>query len=191
MNQIAATRIPDHPIDMRFMARWSPRAFDSEPVPPEHIHMMLEAARWAPSSMNVQPWRIVVTTNGSGRAAMDQHILPGNRAWSDHAPAILWVIAKTTMDDGTPNRHAWFDTGAATMQLVLQAEQMGYRAHHMGGIDAEAARAALGLDDEHAVICALAIGKRGDPSNLPEWAKGREGPSDRNPQDGWVTRLDT
>ncbi len=183
---IAATRVPEHAIDMRFVARWSPRAFDPTPIPQEHVAMMLEAGRWAPSSMNAQPWRYVVTTDGPGRAAMDAHILPGNRAWSDKAPAIIWVVAKATMGDGAPNRHAWFDVGAATMQIVLQAEQMGYRAHHMGGIDADAAHAELGLDDDHAVICALALGKRGDASGLPDWAQAREAPSDRRPQDDWV-----
>lgn len=183
------TRVPEHAIDMRFVARWSPRAFDSEPIPSEHISMMLEAARWAPSSMNAQPWRFAVTTEGPGRDRMNDHVLPGNRAWSDAAPAIVWVLAKTTFDDGAPNRHAFFDAGAATTQLILQAEAMGYRAHHMGGIDVDGAAQELGLDDDHAVVCALALGRRGDPQQLPEWARSREGPSDRNRQDEWVQHL--
>ncbi len=182
-------RAPAHPVDTRFVQRWSPRAFSDEPVPREHLEIMFEAARWAPSSMNVQPWRFVVTTDGAGRQQMDDAIMPGNRAWSDAAPVILWVIAKTTFDDGTPNSHAFFDTGAATMQLVLQADAMGYRTHHMGGIDAQVAHGLLGLDDDHAVVCALAVGRQGDPGALPEWARSREMPSDRKPQDEFVEQL--
>ncbi len=187
MNAVLDARVPAHPVDQRFVQRWSPRAFDVDPIADDHFRVMFEAARWAPSSMNEQPWSFVVTTDGEGRDRMDATIMPGNRAWSDAAPAVLWVIAKTTFKDGTPNGHALFDTGAATMQLVLQADAMGYRTHYMGGIDAAAAHTALGLDAEHVVTCAIAMGRQGDPSGLPEWAQARETPSGRRAQEEFVS----
>ncbi len=187
MKTVLETRVPAHPVDQRFVQRWSPRAFKPDGIPQEHFGIMFEAARWAPSSMNQQPWSFVVTAAGEARDRMDATILPGNRAWSDAAPAIVWVIAKTTFKDGTPNAHAMFDTGAATMQMVLQADAMGYRSHYMGGIDPEAAHKALGLDDAHLVACAIAVGRQGDASTLPDWAKARETPSGRREQDAFVT----
>ncbi len=187
MKTVLETRVPAHPVDQRFVQRWSPRAFKPEPVPREHLAIMFEAARWAPSSMNAQPWSFVVTADGEPRARMDAAILPGNRAWSDAAPAIIWVIATTTLKDGAPNAHAMFDTGAAAMQMVLQADAMGYRSHYMGGIDVDAAHKVLGLDDDQVVACAIAVGRQGDASTLPDWAKARETPSGRREQDAFVT----
>ncbi len=187
MKAVLDVRVPEHAVDLRFVERWSPRAFAPTPIPREHFQIMFEAARWAPSSMNEQPWSFVVSTDGPGRARLDEAVLPGNRAWSDGAPAIIWVIARTTFGrDGSPNAHALFDTGAATMQMTLQASAMGYHLHAMGGIDVEAAHKALGLAEHERVVCALAIGRRGDRDSLPEPYRAREAPSARRSQEEFV-----
>ena len=175
-----------HPVDPRFVRRWSPRSFRGDPVPHAILWSMLEAARWAPSSYNAQPWRFFATTKGPVRDAWNEAVLPFNRAWSDHAGALVWVVARSTMGPAhptpqQPNAHAWFDTGAAALQLVLEAERHGLRAHSMGGIDAAKAHALLGLDADHQVICAIAVGYQGNASDLPERLRGREQPSSRLP----------
>ncbi len=183
---------PTHaPVDDRFVARASGYAFDPQAIEPTVLHSLFEAARWAPSSFNEQPWRFHIATSGPERERLNQVVMEGNRTWSDAAPALIFVVAKNTFSEhsfagkmglaGNPNRHAAFDTGAATMQLILQAHEHGLISHAMGGIDVDAAHEALGLDDQHTVICALAVGYPGDPADLPPQLRERaqRGPSQR------------
>ncbi|MHB8633779.1 MAG: nitroreductase family protein [Thermoplasmatota archaeon] len=180
-------RHAEHDVDPRFVGRWSPRAFSPEHVPRATLDSMVEAARWAPSSINLQPWRFHIATSGPTRDAWNEAVGPANRVWSDNAPVLVWVVARKSMGPNayappeTPNRHAWFDTGSATMQFILEAERHGLRSHAMGGIDAAKAHALLGLDAQHEVICALAMGFPGDPAQLPEGYRAREQPSGRLP----------
>lgn len=179
---VGDVRRPEAPVDARFVSRWSPRAYDERPVPREVVRSLVEAARWAPSSRNEQPWRFHVATRGPGRDRLDAAVRPSNRAWSDRAPVLVFVTARRThVRDGSPNRHAWFDTGAATMQLVLQAQQHGLVARTMGGIEHDLAHDLLGLPDDEDVVCALALGHPGDPASLPEPLRQRERPSPRRP----------
>jgi len=174
-------------VDPRFLHRWSPRSFLPDPVPRETLDAMVEAARWAPSSINLQPWSFHFTGQGETRAKWNEAIGAGNRAWSDHAPVLVWVVARKIMGPNpyappqAPNRHAFFDTGAAALSLVLEAERHGLRAHYMGGIDAAKAHELLGLDADHEVVCAIAIGKQGPAAALPEGYRAREHPSPRKP----------
>lgn len=175
-------RRPEAAVDPRFVARWSPRAFDGRPVPRDLVRSVVEAARWAPSSRNEQPWRFHVATRGPGRDRLDAAVNASNRAWSDRAPVLVFVTARRThAGSGGANRHAWFDAGAATMQLVLQAQQHGLVARTMGGIQADLAHHLLGLPDDEDVVCALALGYPGDPGKLPEPLRERERPSPRKP----------
>lgn len=168
-------------VDPRFVERWSPRAFADQPVPDQDLQAVFEAARWAPSSYNEQPWRFVYATRQEDRERFLEAILPGNRAWAQDAPVLVYVVAKITFErNGKPNGHAWFDTGAAWMSLSLQARQLGLHTHAMGGIEPAKAAEILELPDDHEVVCALAIGYRAPPETLPhELAEQEVEPSDR------------
>lgn len=192
----AFARTPEHPVLPLFVNRWSPRAFSVQPVARETLDSMVEAARWAPSSINLQPWRFFITNEpGATRDAWNEAVGAGNRAWSDKAPVLVWVVARKTMGPNPyappekANSHAWFDTGAATIQFVLEGERHGLKSHYMGGVDRAKAHSVLGLDDEHEVICALAIGHPGDASQLAEGYRARETPSQRKPHAAIATFL--
>lgn len=185
-NPARAARQPaNEHVDPIFYGRWSPRAFRDEPVPEEHVEAVLEAARWAPSSYNEQPWRFVVATEDDDRERFADALLDANRAWAEDAPILGFVVAKTTFEhDGRENPHARFDAGAAWMSLALQAHQLGLHVHAMGGIDYEAAAEAVGLPEDHEVVCAIALGYRAEPDVLPdEVADDELPPSDRKPLD--------
>lgn len=169
-----------------FVQRWSPRAFADTKVNPETLHAMVEAARWAPSSINLQPWKFFITNGpGATRDLWNTAVGAGNRPWSDKAPVLVWVVARKTMGANpyappeAPNRHGFFDTGAATVQFVLEGERHGLKSHYMGGVDVAKAHQILGLDAEHEVVCAIAIGHPGDAASLPENFRAREKPSQR------------
>ncbi len=181
-------RTPEHPVTPLFVNRWSPRSFTSAPVEQAALDSAVEAARWAPSSNNLQPWKFYITNGpGATRDAWNEAINPWNRSWADKAPVLVWVVARTTVPPsdkhpaGTPNRHGLFDTGAAALQLVLEAERHGLKAHYMGGVDIHKAQQILGLDAEHEVVCAIAIGHQGPADVLPEGMRAREHPSSRKP----------
>ena len=182
----AFARTPDHPVLPLFVNRWSPRAFAPEPVSRDVLNSMVEAARWAPSSINLQPWHFHIADKpGATRDAWNEAVGAGNRVWSDKAPVLVWVVARKTMGPNpyappqAPNAHAWFDSGAATVQFVLEGERHGLKSHYMGGVDRVKAHQILGLDADHEVICALAIGHPGNVAQLPEGYQAREKPSGR------------
>ncbi|MEA3165898.1 MAG: hypothetical protein QOJ26_767 [Thermoplasmata archaeon] len=180
-------RRPERDVAPLFVNRWSPRAFRPDPVPRSVLESMVEAARWAPSSINLQPWRFYLTSQGAKRDEWNTAVGERNRTWSDAAGALVWVVAKTTFGPNpfappeAPNRHAWFDTGAAAVQFVLEGERHGVRSHYMGGVDASKAHALLGLAPDEEVVCAIAVGYPADPASLPEGLRQRERPSGRKP----------
>jgi nitroreductase len=186
---VLATRPTGHEVYPLFVNRWSPRSFSATPVPQSVLDSMVEAARWAPSSINLQPWRFHITVGpGPTRDAWNAAVNPSNRAWSDKAPVLVWVVAKTTMGANpynlpgeTPNRHAFFDTGAATVQFVLEGERHGIKSHYMGGVDIEKAHKILGLVADEQVVCAIVLGFPGEASDLPQALRARERPSGRKP----------
>jgi nitroreductase len=185
--QAAFERQPGHDVLPLFVNRWSPRAFRPEPVPRHVLESMAEAARWAPSSINLQPWRFFVTSTGPARERWNAAVGDRNRQWSDHAGALTWVVAKTTFGPNpfhppeTPNRHAWFDTGMAAIQFVLEGERHGVKSHFLGGVDPAKAHALLGLAPDEEVVCAIAVGYPADAAALPEALRARERPSGRKP----------
>lgn len=163
---------PEAPPLVRAIAdRRSVRAFADRPVPDERLAILFEAARWAPSGGNGQPWRFVVTRRGG--AAFDRlaaTLRPGNAAWAPRAPVLLAAAVKTVRDDpGKPvraNRRALLDLGLALENLLLQAAHDGLVAHPMAGFDAEAASAALGVPENHELGVLVALGYPGDPAAL-------------------------
>lgn len=179
-------RRPDHPVDPRFLSRWSPRAFAPAELDAAQVATLLEAARWAPSASNHQPWRFVWALRAdAGFAAILGALVPFNRDWAQKAGALVVVAAKTTVAgrDGAeaPNRWAAFDAGAAWMSLALQAQDMGLVAHAMGGFDAEALAQAVALPQGHELLAVVAVGQQGSAADLPEALRARETPNARRP----------
>jgi nitroreductase len=155
--------------------RWSPRAFEPTPVAPETLTSLLEAARWAPSSANRQPWRLVVVTQDDPvHAATVAALAPTNQRWAGKAPVLIVTTAVVRNPDGSPNRYAWHDTGLATSQLILQAGALGLAAHIMGGYEPAALRAALSIPPEADPVAVVAVGRRADPGSLSEDLRLRE-----------------
>jgi nitroreductase len=178
-------RIPDHPIDPVFLDRWSPRAYDATSIPASDLLTILEAARWAPSAYNVQPWRFLYSLRGDAHWQRYLELLdPFNASWARHASAMVVVLSDTVMTgDGSrpqkPSRTHSFDAGAAWAQLALQATSLGYQAHAMAGIHFDQSQENLAVPERYRVEIAIAIGKRADPSVLPEELQDREQPSQR------------
>lgn len=168
-------------LDRMFIERWSPRALSSEAIAEEDIMTLFEAARWSPSSFNEQPWRFVYACQPDDLQKFRSVLTEKNRIWANKAPLLVLVFSKKTfIHNGKPNRWADFDTGAAWMALTLQANRLGLYTHAMAGFSVEQAYAVTGMDpNECNAICAIAIGKSGAPSTLPDDLRKRETPNDR------------
>lgn len=174
-------RQTDTALDRQFLDRWSPRAFDGSAIPEADLRTILDAARWAPSAYNYQPWRLLYATRDSADWARFLDILiPFNQSWAKETGVFIIFVSEETMGSpDKPNHSHSFDTGAAWASVALQAHLLGYHAHGMSGIDLDKARTELGVPDGFRVEAAAAIGKIGDPSILPEGLREREVPSDR------------
>ena len=151
-------RHPENNVENFFFERWSSRLFTDKPISRNQILSLFEAARWAPSSSNSQPWKFVYATNDDFREKLNLVLNPFNRKWAIKAPLIILVFSKN-QNNGKENRNAKFDTGAAWMSLAIQAKIMGLNTRAMGGIDHEVAHNVSGLSkDEYSSICAIAVG---------------------------------
>jgi len=179
----ANPRIPEGEVDAMFLDRWSPRAFDPAPLSAHEVGALFEAARWAPSCFNEQPWLFRYALSESDRQRYLEALTPRNQDWARHAPMLLFVLTRRTFShNGKPNRHAAFDAGAAWMALALQARRLGLYAHGMAGFSAEKAREILGVsDEEYEVMAAVAVGRRAEPARLSEDQARGEHPNDRHP----------
>ncbi|MEZ4435457.1 MAG: nitroreductase family protein [bacterium] len=176
------TRKPEAAVDPLFIERWSPRAFESTPVAPEALASIFEAARWAPSCFNEQPWLFLYATTPAERARFAALLVEKNRAWAADAPVIAFALArKAFARNDKPNRHAMFDTGAAWMSLTMQARLLGLYTHAMAGIDVDGIRRELGVPDDYEVICGIVIGHRADPATLEPERRAAEQPNGRKP----------
>lgn len=182
MGKPASTQFPIHEL---LAKRWSPRAYDERPVEPEKLASLFEAARWAPSSNNEQPWRFIVAEKReeSQWNRLFACLVEGNRRWSQRAPVLLLSLASLNFEDeGKPNRHALYDTGMAVENLALQAAALGLAAHQMAGFDAEKARIDLKIPAGYEPVAMIAIGYPGDPNVLADHLKQREvAPRTRRP----------
>ncbi len=169
----------------QFRNRWSPRALSGEPLAEADILALLEAARWAPSCFNAQPWRFAWVLNGAeGWNALFQTLMETNRSWAAKAGALIAVASRNTFEqNGQAHPTHGFDAGAAWMSLALQASHLGLVAHGMRGFDVAAARAALGLPDGHDLWAIVAVGHPGRREDLPEALQAREAPSPRRALD--------
>jgi nitroreductase len=169
-----------------FHQRWSARAFSPREVTKEDLHRIFEAARWAPSSNNEQPWRYVVGLRGTSTHDKIRESLMGfNQAWAPKAPVLIVGLAKAKMSNGSPNHFAFYDLGAASAHLVLQAAALGITSHQMGGVDREKARTLLEIPEDYQVAAAIALGYQDDPDTLgnEELIKRELAPRNRKPLD--------
>lgn len=174
-------RQANHAIDNLFLDRWSPRAMSGEAMDEAELMVLFEAARWAPSSFNNQPWRMLYAHRDSEHWPLFFNLLvDSNKLWAQNAAALVLFISKTTFDhNGKPSITHSFDTGSAWENLALQGWLKGYVIHGMQGFDYEQARAVLNIPEEYQVEAMVAVGKPGPKEFLPEKLQQREVPSDR------------
>lgn len=182
-----ASRQTSHPIDPLFTRRWSPRAFTGEEITEPQLLGLIEAARWAPSAFNAQPWRFLYARRDTPAwAPLFETLGEFNRGWAQRAAALVLVLSRTRWvppgkTDVQPIGSHSFDAGAAWASLAFQATLSGWHAHAMAGFDRERARAVLGVPDDHAIEAVVAIGRLGDKAVLPQALQDREQPSARLP----------
>jgi nitroreductase len=172
--KIAPTEVA---IDPLLAGRWSPRAISNQAVSRELLHSVLEAARWAPSSYNMQPWRFLSFDRHHDEAAFQKAfatLVPFNQGWNANVPVLICVLAKTLTPKGDVNRTAPYDAGAAAMSLTLQAHALGLATHQMAGFDINAFREAFSVPDDVEVIAMIALGHHGDPALLDDVLRERE-----------------
>lgn len=173
-------RQAEHDIDPIYLNRWSPRSFLDKDVPEEVLWSLFEAARWAPSAYNLQPWRFIIARTPEDRAKFHTFISEFNLTWCRKAPVLVLILSQRVSDLGDNPSHA-FDTGAAWGFLALEAVRKGLITHPMTGFDMEKARKMLEIPDEYAIQALIAIGYQGPQNALPEPLQEREQPSQRRP----------
>jgi nitroreductase len=182
MHKRAPTDFPVHDL---IAERWSPRAFSDKPVAPDVLQSLFEAARWAPSSSNEQPWAYIVATKDDPEnfAKLLSVLVPFNATWAQHAPVLALAVAKLSFEkNAAPNRNAQYDVGAASAWLTVEATSRGLFVHQMAGYDHDKARQVFGIPAGWEPIAAMAIGYPGDPDSLPQPLRDREvAPRTRKP----------
>ncbi len=187
MERVAETREPIHEL---LRQRWSPYVYSERGVPPEILVSLLEAARWAPSSYNEQPWAFLVATkeNAAEFERLLSCLVPGNQEWARQAPVLMLSVAKLNFDrGGKPNRHAFHDVGLAAMSLVVEAMAHGLYVHQMAGILPERARELYSIPEGWDAVAGIAIGYHGDSSAVSEKLRQRDAaPRSRKPLEQMV-----
>lgn len=176
------------PINPLILNRWSPRAMTGEELTDEEIMPLFEAARWAPSSYNAQPWRFIyVKRQDPDWEKFCDLLMQANRLWCEKASVLVVVASHTVFPhNNKPSITHSFDTGSAWQNLALQAYDMQLATHGMQGFDYEKAKEVCQVPDDYAVEMMIAIGKRGDPQQLPENLQAIEKPNQRNPVTDFV-----
>lgn len=168
MNKPALT---SEPLLEAIQHRWSPRSFDSKPVSVATIRKVMEAARWAASSYNEQPWAFIVASKDHPEEYEKalSCLIEFNQGWAKSAPVLILTLAKVNFEKNQkPNTHAWHDLGIATGQMTVQAEALGLRTHAMGGILTDKIRQIYDIPAEFQPVAAIALGYPGAPELLPE-----------------------
>jgi nitroreductase len=175
------SRNAENPVDPLFLNRWSSRALSGEALPEKELMSLFEAARWAPSASNNQPWRILYARRETPQWAPFFNLLAdGNKKWAGKAAVLLvWISKKTFDSTGKPSVTHSFDAGAAWENLALQASLMEIVAHAMEGFDYERARKELSIPDGFQVEAMVALGRPGKKEDLPPELQKREEPNQR------------
>lgn len=173
-------RKPEHNVDERFLNRWSPRAMSGEEIDEKTLFSLFEAAKWAPSSNNNQPWRFIYgRRNTKNWTTFFNLLAEGNQEWAKNAAVLIVVISKTTFDNGKPARTHTYDAGAAWENFALQGSLAGLVVHGMQGFDYDKAKEVLGIPVDYQVEAMIAVGKKGEKEALPAFLQERETPSAR------------
>lgn len=167
-------------VDSLFIERWSPRAMSGQAITQQELMTLLEAARWAPSSYNEQPWRFIYAHRSSAcwQKFFDL-LVPFNQEWCRNGSVLMVICSKISSDHGGINTTHSFDAGAAWQNLALQGHLKGLVVHGMGGFDREKARKVLNIPDDYTIEAMCVIGRPGDAKNLPEYMQENEKPSGR------------
>src|SRR5208283_2987605 len=175
----------DYPVHELIQNRWSPRAFSDKPVSPEILRSLFEAARWTPSSSNEQPWAFIVATKDDPEThdKILSTLVEFNQAWAKHAPVLAIAVSQMEFArNKTPNRNAFYDTGAAVAHLTAEATSRGLFVHQMAGFDPHKAIEVFHIPKGWEPIAVFAIGYPGDPNALPDKLRERESaPRSRKP----------
>lgn len=181
--EVQENRTPDYDVHPIFINRWSPRSMTGEPLTDEEIMPLFEAARWAPSSYNEQPWRFLYAKRETQHWDKFFSLLgEWNRQWCENAALLCLIVSKKTFTQGEkPNKVHSFDCGSAWENLALEGARRGLVVHGMAGFDDAAARDVLGIPDDFDVEAMFAVGKRAPAEDLPEEMREKERPSKRNP----------
>ncbi|QQR49444.1 nitroreductase family protein [bacterium] len=166
-----------------FLERWSPRAMSGESFTHEELMSLFEAAKWAPSSYNNQPWRFIYALRQTSQwEKLFDLLVPFNQLWAHKSAALVVVVGHKNFEfNGKPSRTFAFDTGAAWANLALQASMSGFIAHGMEGFDYNRAQAELNIPADYEVLAMIALGKSGKKEDLPAELQKKEEPSDRKP----------
>ncbi len=187
MEKLAETQ---YPIEEILRRRWSPRAFSDRMVEPEKLHSLFEAARWAASSFNEQPWSFIFATkqDPAAHARLLSCLVEGNQRWARLAPVLMVSAAKLNFDKtGKPNRHAFHDVGLAVENLIVQATALGLFVHQMAGFSPEKVREIYGVPDGFEPVAAIAIGYGLAVDELPDQLREFDlGPRSRKPVSSFV-----
>lgn len=171
-------------VDSLFLERWSARAMSGEMIDVLDLNALFEAARWAPSSYNEQPWRFIYALKNTPEwQTFFDLLVPFNQAWCKNGSVLVVICSKIGSDHGGVNTTHSYDTGAAWQNLALQGHLKGLVVHGMGGFDREKARADLHIPEGYAVEAMCVIGKPGDIKNLPDYMQENEKPSGRKNSD--------
>ncbi len=163
------TAAASHHISEIIAKRWSPRAFLSKPIEQDKIMSLFEAARWAPSAYNEQPWRFITATSDDSYqyTKMLSCLVDANQAWAKNAPLLIILVVKKNFDfNGKPNRWAMHDCGLALENLLLQTVELGLAAHPMAGFSVDAVKNGYSVPDEYEPLTAIAVGYPGEPDML-------------------------
>jgi len=176
-------RKPTYPINPLILNRWSPRSMTGEELGDDVIMSLFEAARWAPSSFNNQPWRFIYAKRNTEHWDRLFNLLTdGNKIWTKNAALLVVVVSRKNFEyNEKPARTHQFDAGSAWENLAIEASSRGIVAHGMQGFDYENSRVILGIPDDYEVMAMIAIGKRGLRQNLPPELQEKEKLNDRKP----------
>lgn len=182
-DEVKGVRVSKYQTPPLFLNRWSPRSMTGEPLSDDELFSLFEAARWAPSSYNSQPWRILYAKRDTPEWDLFYNLMiEFNQTWTQHAAALIVMISRKTFEkNGKPSVTHSYDTGAAWMSLALAGHLQGLVVHGMSGFDYEKARQDLNIPDEYQVEAMAAVGKRAPKENLPDEIQKMEAPSDRLP----------
>ena len=173
-------RVFEYDILPQIKERWSPRAFSDEKISKDDLYAILEAASYAPSCFNEQPWRFILADEEKSLVKMRSILYASNLQWAQKAPVLLLIMAKKTFSLNNENNF-WhmFDTGTAWGFLSLEAQKRGIMTHAMGGFSMSKARKLFKIPEDYEIVTVVAIGRYGDKEQLSDELKERESPETR------------